>query len=261
MNRGVAKKLLALIPALVFASALARCGRRARGREGTGQPALRTAERSHHRVGAEKRRAAHRVQRIRARRRGRRSCRQGGRGIADRRPARSRRRQTQRLRIRRCRRRRGRQLQRRCRRGEHFGRWPVPGARSRADDRAAGGRAHAPAFRRGRSSRTTAIARSNSSSRPRIPILRSSSASTAAPRCSASIPSAVPQGGSERSLASLTQGDVVSYHAANFGADRATLVFAGDLDPKWMRQALTDSLRRMGKSQGARFRSSSPRRE
>jgi predicted Zn-dependent peptidase len=31
----------------------------------------------------------------------------------------------------------------------------------------------------------------------------------------------------------------VSYHAANFGADRATLVFAGDLDAKWMKQALT----------------------
>jgi zinc protease len=48
-----------------------------------------------------------------------------------------------------------------------------------------------------------------------------------------------PQGGSERSLAAITQGDVVGFHAGNFGADRATLVFAGDLDPKWMRQALT----------------------
>jgi predicted Zn-dependent peptidase len=48
-----------------------------------------------------------------------------------------------------------------------------------------------------------------------------------------------PQGGSERSLAAITQGDVVAYHAANFGADRTTLVFAGDLDPKWMKQALT----------------------
>jgi len=48
-----------------------------------------------------------------------------------------------------------------------------------------------------------------------------------------------PQGGSERSLASLTLSDVTSFHAANFGADRATLVFAGDLDPKWMRQAIS----------------------
>lgn len=48
-----------------------------------------------------------------------------------------------------------------------------------------------------------------------------------------------PQGGSERTLAELTQGDVVTYHAQNFGADRTTLVFAGDLDAKWMKQALT----------------------
>ena len=48
-----------------------------------------------------------------------------------------------------------------------------------------------------------------------------------------------PQGGSERTLAALTQADVVTYHAQNFGADRATLVFAGDLDAKWMKQALT----------------------
>jgi predicted Zn-dependent peptidase len=48
-----------------------------------------------------------------------------------------------------------------------------------------------------------------------------------------------PEGGSERSLAGITQGDVVSYHDTIFGADRATLVFTGDLDPKWMKQALT----------------------
>jgi zinc protease len=60
-----------------------------------------------------------------------------------------------------------------------------------------------------------------------------------------------PQGGSERSLASLTQSDVVSYHAANFGADRATLVFAGDLDPKWMRQALTTTFGGWAKAKSA----------
>jgi predicted Zn-dependent peptidase len=60
-----------------------------------------------------------------------------------------------------------------------------------------------------------------------------------------------PQGGSERTLASLTQSDVVSYHAANFGADRATLVFAGDLDPKWMRQALTAAFGGWAKSTAA----------
>jgi zinc protease len=48
-----------------------------------------------------------------------------------------------------------------------------------------------------------------------------------------------PQGGSERSLGQITQGDVVGFHAANFGANNAALVFAGDLDPRWMKQALT----------------------
>jgi zinc protease len=57
-----------------------------------------------------------------------------------------------------------------------------------------------------------------------------------------------PQGGSERSLAAITQADVVRYHAANFAADRTTLVFAGDLDPKWMRQALTTAFSSWAKS-------------
>jgi zinc protease len=48
-----------------------------------------------------------------------------------------------------------------------------------------------------------------------------------------------PQSGSERTLAAISQGDVAGFHAANFGADRTTLVFAGDIDAKWMRQALT----------------------
>jgi zinc protease len=57
-----------------------------------------------------------------------------------------------------------------------------------------------------------------------------------------------PQGGSERSLAAITQADVVSYHSANFGADRAVLVFAGDLDPKWMKKALTTAFDSWAKS-------------
>jgi zinc protease len=59
-----------------------------------------------------------------------------------------------------------------------------------------------------------------------------------------------PQGGSERTLATLAQSDVVGYHAANFGADRATLVFAGDLDPRWMKQALTTAFSGWGKAGG-----------
>jgi zinc protease len=60
-----------------------------------------------------------------------------------------------------------------------------------------------------------------------------------------------PQGGSERSLASITQGDVVTYHAAHFGADRATIVFAGDFDPKWMRTTLTAAFGTWGKARAA----------
>ena len=60
-----------------------------------------------------------------------------------------------------------------------------------------------------------------------------------------------PQGGSERTLAAITQGDVVTYHATNFGADRVTLVFAGDLDAKWMKQALTAAFSGWAKSKAS----------
>lgn len=36
--------------------------------------------------------------------------------------------------------------------------------------------------------------------------------------------------GSERSLAAITRDDVLAYYRANFGADRLTLIFAGDVD-------------------------------
>jgi predicted Zn-dependent peptidase len=57
-----------------------------------------------------------------------------------------------------------------------------------------------------------------------------------------------PQGGSERSLAAIVQGDVANYHATYFGADRTTLVFAGDLDAKWMKKALTTAFGGWAKS-------------
>ena len=88
--------------------------------------------------------------------------------------------------------------------------------------------------------------------------LTDSSASTAAPRCSASIRTAVRRAAANVRSRRITQRDVVSYHAANFGADRATLVFAGDLDPKWMKQALTHGLRRLGESRRRRCRYSKP---
>jgi zinc protease len=42
--------------------------------------------------------------------------------------------------------------------------------------------------------------------------------------------------GSETSLAAITQQDVLDYYSANFGADRLTLVFSGDIDPAWLRR-------------------------
>ncbi len=48
-------------------------------------------------------------------------------------------------------------------------------------------------------------------------------------------PYARPVSGSERSLAAISHRDVLDYVRANFGADRATLVFAGDVDPVWIR--------------------------
>ena len=50
------------------------------------------------------------------------------------------------------------------------------------------------------------------------------------------------------SLAAISQADVVSYHASRVGADKATLVFAGDFDPKWMKQALTKAFGGWAKS-------------
>ena len=42
--------------------------------------------------------------------------------------------------------------------------------------------------------------------------------------------------GSETSLAGITQQDVLDYYEAQFGADRLTLVFAGDVDSAWLRR-------------------------
>jgi len=64
-------------------------------------------------------------------------------------------------------------------------------------------------------------------------------------------PYARPQNGSERSLAAITRADVANYHAANFVADRATLVFAGDLDAKWMKKALSTAFGGWAKASGS----------
>ena len=52
-------------------------------------------------------------------------------------------------------------------------------------------------------------------------------------------PYAMPVSGSERSLASLTREDVQAYYRDNFGADRLTLVFAGDIDSAALEKAVT----------------------
>jgi predicted Zn-dependent peptidase len=51
-------------------------------------------------------------------------------------------------------------------------------------------------------------------------------------------PYARPVSGSERSLAVLGIGDVRAYARAHVGADRATLVITGDVDPAWARAAV-----------------------
>jgi zinc protease len=44
--------------------------------------------------------------------------------------------------------------------------------------------------------------------------------------------------GSETSLAAITHDDVLDYYSSQFGADRLTLVFAGDVDPVWLKLAV-----------------------
>jgi zinc protease len=48
-----------------------------------------------------------------------------------------------------------------------------------------------------------------------------------------------PVGGSETSLASITRADLLKFYHEQFGADRLTLVFAGDFDPAQLRTAVT----------------------
>jgi zinc protease len=48
-----------------------------------------------------------------------------------------------------------------------------------------------------------------------------------------------PVGGSERSLATITRADLLKFYHDQFGADRLTLVFAGDFDPALLHSAVT----------------------
>jgi predicted Zn-dependent peptidase len=51
-------------------------------------------------------------------------------------------------------------------------------------------------------------------------------------------PYGAPVDGSERSISALTLEDVRNYWSTRFGADRLTLVFTGDIDPKWLEAAV-----------------------
>ena len=57
--------------------------------------------------------------------------------------------------------------------------------------------------------------------------------------------------GSETSLAAITQQDVLDYYTAHFGADRLTLVFAGDVDSVWLRRMVTKLFGRWHKAAAA----------
>jgi predicted Zn-dependent peptidase len=48
-----------------------------------------------------------------------------------------------------------------------------------------------------------------------------------------------PVGGSEKSLAMITRADILKFYQDQFGADRLTLVLAGDFDPALLKRAVT----------------------
>jgi predicted Zn-dependent peptidase len=48
-----------------------------------------------------------------------------------------------------------------------------------------------------------------------------------------------PIGGSESALASIRREDLLQFYRQQFGADRLTLVFAGDFDAQWMHEAVS----------------------
>jgi predicted Zn-dependent peptidase len=50
-----------------------------------------------------------------------------------------------------------------------------------------------------------------------------------------------PTSGSETSLAAIGREDIVGAYRRQFGADRLALIFAGDFDPVWMREAVTQA--------------------
>jgi predicted Zn-dependent peptidase len=64
-------------------------------------------------------------------------------------------------------------------------------------------------------------------------------------------PYARPLAGSERSLAQVTHQDVLDYHRSQFGADRTTLIFTGDIDSAWLKRAVVATFGRWQRATGA----------
>jgi predicted Zn-dependent peptidase len=64
-------------------------------------------------------------------------------------------------------------------------------------------------------------------------------------------PLASPQGGSERSLATITREDVLGFYRAHFGADRTTLVVTGDVDARALRAAVERAFSGWARAAGA----------
>lgn len=64
-------------------------------------------------------------------------------------------------------------------------------------------------------------------------------------------PYGAPVGGSERSLAAVAPADVRDYWATRFGADRLTLVFAGDIDVAWLEAAVARAFGALGPARAA----------
>ncbi len=60
-----------------------------------------------------------------------------------------------------------------------------------------------------------------------------------------------PVGGSERSLAAVAHADVRDYWATRLGADRLTLVFAGDIDVAWLEAAVRRAFGGLGPARAA----------
>ena len=94
-------------------------------------------------------------------------------------------------------------------------------------------------LREPRSSTSCARAASSSSRPPRTPSRRACSAATVARCCSASTPTASRSAAARRAWRASSARTCCASTSEQFGADRLTLVFAGDFDPDALRAAVS----------------------